>query len=219
MGPKVLKFSMATAEDRSGLRRPGDQPEEDPTLSFEEIFRAHHRSVLHFFLKKGFSREESRDLAQDTFLRVYKNMEKFRSESRLETWLFTIATNLYRNELRNRAALKRDAREVSLDLPNGDGNDGGEGMAVADPASEDPLACMATKERALELREAFEGLPPQMRRVLLLRVDRDLKYREIAEVLQVSIETVKAHLYQARQQLKDKLSDSDYFVHDDSDDG
>jgi DNA-directed RNA polymerase specialized sigma24 family protein len=56
-----------------------------------------------------------------------------------------------------------------------------------------------------------------MQRVVLLRVDGDLKYREIAEELQVSIETVKAHLYQARQQLKDKLSD--YFTDDDPDDG
>jgi RNA polymerase sigma-70 factor (ECF subfamily) len=217
MGRKVLKFRMATAENRSGLRRPGDQPEEDPTLSFEEIFRTHHKSVLHFFLKKGFPREESRDLAQETFLRVYKNIETFRSESRIETWLFTIATNLYRNELRNRAALKRDAHEVSLDAHDEDGYDGGEGMALADASCPDPLDCLVQKEGNLKLREALRDLPPQMRRVVLLRVDGDLKYREIAEVLQISIETVKAHLYQARQQLKDRLSN--HFKADDFHDG
>jgi RNA polymerase sigma-70 factor (ECF subfamily) len=207
---------MATAEDSSGSRRPGDQPEEDPVLCFEEIFRSHYGSVLHFFLKRGFSREDSRDLAQETFIRVLKGVESFRNESRVETWLFTIAANVYRNELRNRAAQKRDAYEVPLDVPGGETGDG-EGVTVADCACEDVLDRIVRREDSAKLREAFGDLPPQMQRVVLLRVDHDLKYREIAELLQVSIETVKAHLYQARQQLREKLSD--YFRDDDSDDG
>ena len=63
------------------------------------------------------------------------------------------------------------------------------------------------RERREALARALEGLPPQMRQVLTLRIDQDLKYREIAEVLQISIETVKAHLFQARQRLRTELGE------------
>ena len=66
---------------------------------------------------------------------------------------------------------------------------------------------MLTGERSRLLREALEELPPQMKKAVLLRVTGDMKYREIAEEMEVSIETVKAHLYQARQHLRDRLSD------------
>lgn len=71
---------------------------------------------------------------------------------------------------------------------------------------EEPLHDMLEEERSRLLRNALEELPPQMRRCVQLRV-QDLRYREIAEILKVSIDTVKAHLYQARQLLKAKLGD------------
>ena len=60
------------------------------------------------------------------------------------------------------------------------------------------------------LGDAMKDLPPQMRQAVFLRVTRDMKYREIADVMHVSIETVKAHLYQARQHLRNRLAD--YFT-------
>jgi RNA polymerase sigma-70 factor (ECF subfamily) len=73
----------------------------------------------------------------------------------------------------------------------------------------DPLRVILTEEETRLLWRAMEHLPPQMRQAVLLRI-RDLKYREIAELMHVSIETVKAHLYQARQHLRDHLAD--YFT-------
>lgn len=174
----------------------------------EELYRRHYRPVVAFFMRRGFPPEDSRDLAQDTFLRVYKNMEEFRGESSFETWLFQIAGNLYKNRLRSQGAQKRDAQEVPLETP--------EGEEVADRSGDrkedDPLGSMLAEERERVLRTALQALPPQMRQAVLLRVDRDLKYREIADLMSVSIETVKAHLYQARQQLRNRLAD--YFRDD-----
>ena len=168
----------------------------------EDLFNRYYRPVVAFFLKKGFSTEESRDLAQETFLRVYRYRERFRGESSEVTWLFQIAANLYKNTLRSLAAQKRDAEEVPLDSTD-----------VKDPESdEDALELMLAGERSRLLREALEELPPQMKKAVLLRVTSDMKYREIAEEMAVSIETVKAHLYQARQHLRDRLSD--YFTDD-----
>src|SRR5215210_9591525 len=85
----------------------------------EELFQQYYRPVVAFFTRRGFSVEESRDLAQETFLRVYKHMESFRGESSVETWLFQIAGNLYKNTLRTRQTLKRDAQEVPLETEEG----------------------------------------------------------------------------------------------------
>ncbi len=168
----------------------------------EDLFQRYYRPMVAFFQNKGFSTEESRDLAQETFLRVYRYRERFRGESSPVTWLFQIATNLYKNTLRSQAAQKRDAEEIPLDSTD-----------TMDPESEEnALELMLSGERSRLLREALEELPPQMKKAVMLRVTSDMKYREIAEEMKVSIETVKAHLYQARQHLRDRLSD--YFTDD-----
>jgi RNA polymerase sigma-70 factor (ECF subfamily) len=179
---------------------PGDQDFMDAP---EDLFRRYHRPVVAFFVRRGFPIEESQDLAQETFLRVFKNMDSFRGESAVETWLFQIAGNLYKNTLRSLQAKKRDAQEVSLESAE---------AAVVEWRSKegDSLRAILTQERSQRLHEALKDLPPQMRQAVFLRVDGDLKYREIADVMHVSIETVKAHLYQARQHLRDRLAD--YFT-------
>jgi RNA polymerase sigma-70 factor (ECF subfamily) len=183
----------------------------DPEESFRQIFHQYYRLVFSFFVKKGFSAEESNDLAQETFLRVHKSLATFRRESRFETWLFQISANIYRNTLRAQSTRKRDAPEMSLsDLIDGPGSgSGGDADFVQDDAG-GPLEDLLTEERSRVLHDALQDLPSQMRRCVLLRVDRDLKYREIADIMRVSIDTVKAHLFQARQLLKVKLAD--YFA-------
>ena len=178
---------------------PGDQ---GIMCTPEELFRRYERPVVSFFLRRGFSLEDSRDLAQDTFLRVFNKWESFRGESSVETWLFQIAANLYKNKLRSLQTQKRDAQETTLDNSE-------RAVEVGDE-EKGPLDEVLKEEAIRLLRDALEDLPPQMRRVVFLRVDGDLKYREIADVMHVSIETVKAHLYQARQYLRDRLSD--YFT-------
>lgn len=172
----------------------------------EDLFRLHYRPVVAFFMSKGFSTEESRDLAQETFLRVYKYREGFRGESSLVTWVFQIASNTYKNALRSMRAQKRDGEEVSLSTPD----DEEAAHSVEDES--DPLGEVITGERARLLREALDEIPPQMRRCVQLRTESNLKYREIAVLMGLSIETVKAHLYQARQHLRERLAD--YFTDD-----
>lgn len=168
----------------------------------EDLFQRYYKPVVGFFFRRGFSKEESRDLAQDTFLRVFKQMEMFRGDSSTESWLFQIASNLYKNTLRSRQAQKRDAQEVPLsEVP---------GLEAGTEERRDALTNVLTGERDRVVREILRDLPPQMRRCVILRVEHDLKYKEIAQLMGVSIETVKAHLHQARQHLRDKLAD--YFT-------
>lgn len=173
---------------------------------FRHLFDRLFPSVVCFFQRQGFEREESRDLAQETFLRVYRGMGGFRQEARIETWLFKIARNIAHNARRHDNAARRQHEEVSLEdaLEKGKPLPRATGPAAAGSPS-DPLADLLENERAGALRQAVEKLPPKMRQVLLLRVDQSLKYREIAVLLEVSIETVKAHLHQAKSSLIARL--------------
>ena len=83
--------------------------------------------------------------------------------------------------------------------------------AVAEDAAPNPGQAALDHERSRLLREAIERLPEQMRKCLMLRVYQDLKYREIAVVVRLSIETVKAHLFAARRRLQQELGD---YFHD-----
>ncbi|MEM7354309.1 MAG: sigma-70 family RNA polymerase sigma factor, partial [Acidobacteriota bacterium] len=71
--------------------------------------------MFHFFRRRGFGIEQSQDLTQETFLRVFEALPAFRGESRFETWLLRIARNLLAQELRSRRVAKRRGQEVSLD--------------------------------------------------------------------------------------------------------
>lgn len=191
-------MSQATRQQRAEL------PSEAET--FAQLFERLYPSVVYFFQRQGFGREESRDLAQDTFLRVYKGMGGFREEARIETWLFRIAKNLASNARRYDKAARRRHEEVSLEETLEQGQPIPQGSHLRqDPGALDPLEELLDDERTCALRQAVEELPPKMRQVLLLRVDQNLKYREIALLLEVSIETVKAHLHQAKRLLTAKV--------------
>jgi RNA polymerase sigma-70 factor (ECF subfamily) len=175
---------------------------------FRQLFERFYRPLRCFFSKRGWPREECEDLVQETFLRVHRKLAEFRGDSQLATWVFQIAANIYRNALRDRSAQKRDGQEISLDPPGGS-----ESLGLGDLLeSEEPsvLDHLLDEEKREKLRQAIGCLPPQMRRCVELRVVAGLKYREIADVLRISIETVKAHLFQARQRLRTELGD--YFT-------
>jgi RNA polymerase sigma-70 factor (ECF subfamily) len=176
----------------------------DVDESSRKLFELHYRKVIGFFRRHGFSTEDSRDLTQDVFARVFNAIDTFRRESRFERWLFEIALNVYRNKLRSLRAEKRDAPVVSIDETPEDGSNPG---SRVEPVSKekDALHGMIERERRSALREAFAELPAQMRRCCELRYIQEFKYYEIAKLMKISIETVKAHLHQARKRLMDTL--------------
>lgn len=174
---------------------------------FRPLVEAFAPRIRRFFGKKRGAAEVD-DLTQETFLRVYRSERSFQSATEFEPWLVTIAANLYRNDVRARTAEKRLAPEAPLALLE----------EVAVPAAvpgaasglagrvEDPLEAALGQEERDQLARALHELPDKMRRCALLRYQGDFTYQEIAAMLNVSIETVKAHLYQARRKLKTRLS-------------
>lgn len=157
-----------------------------------EIFKIYQARVLSHFSKKGVPRDEAEDLTQDVFSRVFKSMDTFHgeSEAELNAWLFQIVRNRFANYIRDRKTQKRGGVEEPIE-------DSGE---IPDP-EERPLDALVRRQRRERLRRALPSLPEQMRKCCILRYVDGLKYKEIADELGISIETVKAHLFQGRRRL------------------
>lgn len=188
------QIERAVAELQAGVR-----VEPNSRLVFERFYSW----VVRFFKSLGYTVQDSEDLAQDTLERVLRQIGSFRGEGSFKSWLFAAASNLHRNERRRLHREKRNAPEVSIDATTEDGS------RLHDPPSPDasPAREVYDREREEALARAVNALPPQMRQVLQLRIGQDLKYREIATVLGISVETVKAHLFQARKRLGEELGE------------
>jgi RNA polymerase sigma-70 factor, ECF subfamily len=174
------------------------QPESEPD-SFETIYARCYRKVVYYFLHRGIPAEDARDLAQETFLRAHRGWQEFRRQSSSETWLYKIAENIFKNWIRDRRALKKQGTEISL-TANPDSEETSLEAVLPDDGPGADLKAIESENLEM-LRELVGKLPPQRQICLQLRL-RDLQYEEIAAIMGISIETVKSHLYQAREALK-----------------
>ncbi|HVR09304.1 MAG TPA: sigma-70 family RNA polymerase sigma factor [Thermoanaerobaculia bacterium] len=171
--------------------------------NYRYLFDLCYSPLKGFFLRNGCPAEDCLDLIQETFLGIYRGIATFRGEAKFETWLFQIAANAERKARRRGATVKRRGTEVSLDAkPDAGLPEIGETLASSAPGpDEDAL----NHERSERLHQAVAGLPTQMRRCLILRIDRGLTYSEIGTVLRLSPGTVKSHLFEARHRLQEDL--------------
>lgn len=170
--------------------------------SFRRLFELYHRSIHSFFVRRGVAFEDARDLTQEVFVGIYQGISSFRGDAGFDTWVFMIATNAFRKWLRRRSAGKRRGEQLAID---GVGDDPGSLSEALPRVEAEGQAALLTRERTARLHAAIEELPPQMRRCLVLRIEQEYKVREIATLLRLSPETVKAHLFQARKKLESTL--------------
>lgn len=172
------------------------------------LYDRYYRRLLAFFLKRSFSRDESRDLIQETFLRVYKGVGGYQGTAPFASWLLRVAKNVSSNEIRSRRTIKRDAPEVSLDS-----------MEEASPGAVDrqtrgeretgqePLDDLIAEEQRVVLQDAITRLTLKQRQCLRLQVEQGKSIQEISIVLSIAVGTVKATLFQARRKLEKILHD------------
>lgn len=209
-----------TGKDRVGPAAPlGPEHREDEEIlaavravqngggpdAFAPIFRRFYRPLRDFFVHQRGLREEADDLAQLTFVRAWENLDQFRFEASLQTWLRRIGENIWRNALRERQAVKRGAGLTAVSLAGSEG-EGSPALEVPD-REPNPEQKALDEERTRILSAAIEALPPGMRRCAELRLFTDLKYREIAAVMDVSLNTVRSQLFEARRRLKPVLDE------------
>jgi RNA polymerase sigma-70 factor (ECF subfamily) len=169
--------------------------------AFGIIMRAHYERTFRLVCAILHNEADARDVCQEVWLTVWKQLPTFRAESRFSTWLHPIATRRALDHLRRRR------RWFDRFLPFGTGDDNA--VEVAEPATTDNASNRAeSNETIARVRAALASLPPKHRAVLALRELEGLSYEEIAKATGIPAGTVMSRLHHARRLLAEKLRDS-----------
>jgi RNA polymerase sigma-70 factor (ECF subfamily) len=175
------------------------------TAAFDRLVHERSGEVYALLYRLTEDAEEARDLTQETFLRVFQSIDRFRGDADLKTWIYRIALNQARNRWRWWKRRRRDAT-VSLDATAG--LDAQPLDALLRDAGASPEQETLLREREMVLRRALRALGRSYREVVVLRDVEGLTYEEIATTLEISIGTVKSRLSRGRQELRRKLGSS-----------
>lgn len=175
----------------------GHRPEKAAFAELVRRYQSHVEKVLYHLAPDWPDRA---DLAQEVWIRVYRNIKRLNEPVKFRGWLSRIATNLFYDELRKR---KRTNQPLSLDAPLSvdDGEMDWE-IAADTPGPDEDLA---TREFYDQLREAIADLPEVFRTTIVLREIQGMAYEEIAEITGVSLGTVKSRIARARLRLQSQL--------------
>ena len=141
------------------------------------------------------------DIAQETFIRAYRALPKFRGEAQFYTWLYRIAVNTAKKSLME---LKRDPT-VSESFLKTDNDDETKTRKNEPMSDETPESVFAAKEIATVVNAAMEALPEDLRQAVTLREIEGLSYEEISEVMACPIGTVRSRIFRAREVIAEKL--------------
>ena len=168
--------------------------------AFEELLRQYEKKVYTLCFRMCGNSEDAEEAAQDTFLALWRGIDRFRQESSLSTWIYRLASNACIDLLRRRkkqgSSLSLDDEELFLD--------------AVDPAPR-PREAVEHREAQKLLQEGLSALPEEYRKVLILREIEGLSYTEIAESASLELGTVKSRISRGRVLLRNFLSGSGNF--------
>lgn len=165
-------------------------------LAFEEIVARYKDPLMNFVFRFLGEKSESEDVVQETFLRVFRNKRAYKKIAKFSTWIYTIAGNLAKTELRKRK--KRNLASVS-DLGYDDKD-----FEISDESS-NPEKKTNTVMYEEIIQEEIGKLSPKFREVIVLRDIQELSYEEISKIIKVPLGTVKSRVNRARLRLQEKL--------------
>jgi RNA polymerase sigma-70 factor (ECF subfamily) len=167
--------------------------------ALNDLMERHATPLFHFLCRMVGNEDDANDLAQETFVRVFRARASFRTSERFSTWLFTIAANLARNHFRWRARHPN----VSLDTETGEKE---QTLGSTLPANEQaPNEQALTAERARAVRAAVGKLPEDLREAIVLCEWEEYSVAEAAAILETTPKAVESRLYRARQILRERL--------------
>lgn len=197
---------------REALERLVDDARRGEPDAERRLFRRYHRLVCHVLARRGHPADLVDDLSQEVFLRVFRGLSSFRGDGRFESWLLRIVETVHLESLRHASTAGRRAdRVVSLDVVEPRAGAGAapqrsDDLLGASTDAAGPLRRVLGRERVQAVDDTVRAMPPQMRRCMRLRFEDELSYREIADVLQVSIDVVKVQIHRGRRRLRDELT-------------
>jgi RNA polymerase sigma-70 factor (ECF subfamily) len=160
--------------------------------AFDELVRVTSPQTYTLAFRLVGNEEDARDVVQETYLRVYKGLGKFRGDAQFSTWLYRITANCAATHLGKRRKHRHD--ELLDDAPYADRS-----------ADRDPVARADASDLRTRLDAALAELPPKLRAVVLLRDVYDLPHEAIAGELGITESAAKVRLHRARRQLRERL--------------
>jgi RNA polymerase sigma-70 factor (ECF subfamily) len=176
-----------TDEELLAAYRTGDR------TSFNSLVERYQRELFHFLVRFLGDRAAAEDIFQETFLQVHQSADQFDPTRRFRPWLFTIAANKGRDLMRSQARRPTNPLQASI---SGDDESGTfiDLMASADPM---PGEAMEREELQKVVQTTVEGMPEHLREILLLSYFHQFPYKEISDILQIPLGTVKSRLHAA----------------------
>jgi RNA polymerase sigma-70 factor, ECF subfamily len=170
------------------------------TNEFHDLIRPYERTVYVMALTLLKNEADAEDVAQEAFLKAFRNLREFRSEARFSTWLVSIALNEARSRLRRKNTVKME----SLDEPPDE--QGHISPALLRDWREIPSQALERLEVRRMLQEAVSDIPLIYRETFLLRDVEELSINETAEALGITVASVKVRLHRARMMLQKRLA-------------
>lgn len=168
--------------------------------AYDKLVDKYQRALHFHILKMVKNKEQVNDLVQETFVKAFENLNTYNTNYAFSTWLYRIATNHTIDYLR-----KKKLQTLSIDEPVKT-RDGDMKMQLPDDTARTDRNIIS-KQRQQIVREAIEDLPEKYRRVIEMRHMEEKSYQEIADVLDLPLGTVKAHIFRARELLYKALKD------------
>jgi len=162
--------------------------------SFQLLVERYEQRIFNLIRHYTRNPVEIEDLAQETFLKVYRRLASFQRQSSFYTWLYRIAVNTILDSLKRRGRSPVQSVEDLEAVP-----------LPASSSSPSPSATLEREELARITHEVLEELPEIFRTVLVLREYEDMAYQDIADLLGISIGTVESRLFRARARFKERL--------------
>ena len=175
--------------------------------AFELIVRRYQDRIVNYITRVINDHHRAEDLAQEAFLRVLGSIQRYRPKGQFKNWLYLIATNLCRNELRNRNRQSTDLFS-QLGLESSDSPGDQQSPILEDLLSDSrylPDRLYEQKEREQMIRQQVDLLPENQRLSLVLVTYQELSYQEVSQIIGCSVSAVKSLIHRARQKLKQKL--------------
>jgi RNA polymerase sigma-70 factor (ECF subfamily) len=189
---------LAAPFDEASLIRAAQQGDQD---AFERLVRTYDQSVLRVAMNLLRSPEEARDVYQEAFLKVYRNLHAFRFDCSFHTWLYRIVTNICLDHLRRRKVRKEESTVVETS----EGVVDRVSQLEEEGAHSNPERQMWNRELAGKIDGALSALTPRERTVFELRHYEGLRLRAIGDIIGTTEEAAKNCLFRATQKMRSSL--------------
>ena len=169
------------------------------TAAFRKLVERYQKQVYYLARDMTGNHQDAEDLSQDVFIKAYRSLDRFRGDAKFSSWLYRITVNTCIDRSRKKSVRALHLEENMDDMHIGPQHTAGQ--ALPDPEKEAEASIMR-----LHIEEALQKLTEKERSVFVLRHYRNLKLNEIAEILEVSVGTVKSTLFRAIQRLQKLLA-------------